>query len=437
MMMKRNILFFLLLVTCVLCVFTTGSYATVNVDLQYELNLSGQYDSNIYLTSDDEESDWISIISPSFTVNLYSKYWQAMLSYSPSVYNYLNHSENNYISHKIGFSYLNNISEKLTLSVYSKFDKTQELYELNSETEAHIYSPSDYTTRKKRTYHSQYSGQLKLNYEMDRKEFFFVGYNHYRNWEQDENIEEGSRFNPFWGLKLLVSDRLYLSLDGSYIKGDFYGESEDFHEIKGSLRFIKEITKHFTVNVAYAHTYMDYVGDSADYQVYAPSAGFIYKFSKDASLGMDIGYYKQEKEKDEEEKGINLNLDVNKKWKIKKGSVEFKYISGYEETYFGSENLGFTVYHGGKLTYLYDFTRHLSNLAYIDYRLNKYTDVDPERRDNILSLKDELTYKVNKWMNLLFSYEYRWLNSNIDVNDYKEHKVMVSIVLYQIKRIMK
>ncbi len=434
-MIVRHRIFCLCSIISLIIFFSGIVSAQVNVDLLYQLSLRTEYDSNLDLTPNDEDSDWAYIINPSVSLDVSTKFTKTMLSYSASIFNYVERTEDNYISHDLSLNYSNHITKRLKFNMYNKFNVTQDLYTINTTGESNVYSPSGYTLRRERRYHSNYSGGLRFNYQFGRRDFCYVGYNHYRNWEQGKEIEEATRYNPVAGIGFEVWEHTILSFDASYIKGDFYGGSDDFDELIGSVTLTKEITKHFSVNVAYSHTYMDYSGDTEDYQVYSPSIGIFYAISKDSSLGLSAGYYMEDKEKGDDEKGINLDVDFNKKWTIKKGSITFSYSSGYEETYFGGENLGFTIYHGGKLSFLYDFTRHLSNSAYVDYRYNKYTDQDPERKDNVISFNDNLNYKVTKWMDVSVSYTYRLMDSNIDDNDYKDHRVMISIVLHDSKKI--
>ena len=428
---------FPLLCLIIIFLFAKNLYAQVNVDLLYKLKLSGEYDSNLYLTPDDEDSDWAYLVNPSVSLDISTKTTKTLLSYSASIYNYYDKTEDNYVAHDVNLNYSQEFTKRLSFSMYNRYNITQDLYTVNVNGESSLYSPSGYTIRRERKYHSNYSGSLRLNYQFGKKDVCYIGYNHYRNWEQGDTAEEATRYNPVAGISFEVFEHTFINLDTSYIKGDFYDGSDDFDELLGTIKLVKEITKHFSINAAYSHTYMDYSGDTEDYQVYSPSIGIFYKISKDSSLDFSAGYYIEDKEKGDDEKGLNLDVDYNKKWKIKKGSLSFKYSSGYEETYFGSENLGFTIYHGGQLSFLYDFTKHLSNSAYLDYRYNKYTDQDPDRKDNVLSFKDEVNYKVTKWMDVSMSYLYRMLDSNIDDNDYKDHRVMISIVLHDSKKLIK
>lgn len=419
--------------------FAHNLYAQVNVDLLYKLELSGEYDSNLSLARDDEDSDWAYLINPSISLDVSTKTTKTLLSYSATIYNYHKNTEDNYIAHALSLNHSQRVTKRLTFNFYNNFNITQELYTVNVNGESNIYRPSSYTIRKERKYHSSYSGSLKLSYQFGKRDVCYIGYNHYRNWEQGDTAEEATRYNPVAGISFELLEHTFLNLNLSYIKGDFYGGSDDFDELMGTINLTREITKHFSIYGAYSHTYMDYSGDTEDYQIYSPSIGFFYRISKNSSLNFSAGYYIRDKEKSDDEKRLNLNVDYNynKKWKINKGYLGFTYSSGYEDTYFGSENLGFTIYQAGGLSFLYEFTRHLSNSAYLDYRYNKYPDQDPERKDNIISFKDEVNYKVTKWMDVSISYLFRMLNSNIDDNDYKDHRAVISIVLHDSKKLIK
>ncbi|MDY6909035.1 MAG: outer membrane beta-barrel protein, partial [Thermodesulfobacteriota bacterium] len=110
-------------------------------------------------------------------------------------------------------------------------------------------------------------------------------------------------------------------------------------------------------------------------------------------------------------------------------SVRLSGGTGYDETYFGAENLGFTYYYQAQLSGAYAFSKRMDGTASLDLRRDEYLNEDPERKDNTATFGSSLSYVLRPWLLMNLHYTYRNLDSNLDEEDYDENRVMLSFTV--------
>jgi uncharacterized protein (PEP-CTERM system associated) len=98
---------------------------------------------------------------------------------------------------------------------------------------------------------------------------------------------------------------------------------------------------------------------------------------------------------------------------------------GYNEDYFTSENLGFSRYHRltGSVTHALEKRTSISFAGNIE-RVN-YSSQD--REDWIWGAVGTLSHMPLKWLTLALEVSHREDNSNIDISDYTENRVVIRI----------
>ena len=197
------------------------------------------------------------------------------------------------------------------------------------------------------------------------------------------------------------------------------------------MRLLRNFTRHLDGFVRYSHTAINFEGDEEDYQVYEPSVGVDYSFAERGSASVGASYYYQDfddgPEASDDESGFLVDADINFSWAKPRWTLALTGSSGYEETRFGSENLGFTIFYGAGAAYSYSLTRRATAELDIDYRFNRYTDEEPEREDHVASIRGGLNYQVLRWLFVNLSDTYRMVESNVDEEQYQENSVILSL----------
>ncbi len=225
---------------------------------------------------------------------------------------------------------------------------------------------------------------------------------------------------------------LHLEMEASFshMGGRFSESSEDFNNWYGSLKLTKKFTRHLEGVVQYAHTIMDFKGDGEDYKIYDPSVGVSYTLSEGVPLSLTIGYFTRDRQESKNESALSVNGDIGKTWMFSRyGSLSFATSSGYDESYFGAEKLGFGIYYDAQCTAKYAFTKYLSGNIYGSYRKDKYMDIEENtRNDETREAGSGLTYR-KKWLSVMLNYFYRTVESTSGENDYEENRIHLKVML--------
>ena len=148
---------------------------------------------------------------------------------------------------------------------------------------------------------------------------------------------------------------------------------------------------------------------------------------QDTTLTFAAGYYVRDLAEGENETGVTLNGDVGKRWTFRRSSFSLTGSSGYDQSYFGSENLGFSKYYQLAGTGDYQFTRHLSTGIFGSYRHTKYEDLADERKDKASTMGCSLNYRPTEWLLARLLYAYSTINSTDDESEYVDNRIVLTI----------
>ena len=413
--MKTTI--FSLIAACAILFSTSPSFG-FQATFTPGISFSEEYTDNHYRTNNNKEHECITTISSSFKAQILEKTSGAEIFYKPSYAVYNKFDENNTLRHSANFSGWAEIGKKFRLNVSDSFVYTEE-----PDTE------EDATIRRSREPYYKNSAVLNLTCQFGESDSFKLGYLHSILENKDPDIEDNKHHNPsiaitYW----FIPRQLGLETNVSYTRGKLE-ISDDFDNWTGNVKLIKSFAKHFRGFIQYTHTYMDYQGDSKNYQIYDPSIGIDYTIDKDTHLSFSVGYFYQNREESENESAPSINGNIGKSWTFKRGSINFTGSSGYDETYFGAENLGFDIFYQAQYNASYSFTKHISGNISSSYRRDKYVNLDTESKDNTSKAVIGLTFHPLQWMSIGLNYTYQLVNSTLDENDYVENKGLISITL--------
>ena len=393
------------------------------------ISVSEEYTDNYFLTDSNKEHEYITTISPGFSAQILGKNSGAEISYDPEYAMYDKYDENDTWRHSVDFSAWSEIAKNTHIEITDSFLYTEDpLIDadiatlLTENPDAEI----DSTVRRSReTYYSNSAG-INLRHQFGRADSFTLGYIYSFLKNDDPELEDNERYNPHMGLTYWFAPEWGLNMHGSYTRAEF-DDSDDSDQWNGSARLIKKFTLQLEGFIQYAHTALEYDGDSEDYQVYNPSAGFSYTISNDVffSLGMGCSFINREESDDESVMSANGSLTKT----FSRGSVNIIGSGGYEESDYGAENLGVTEFYQVGGSAAYQFTRHFSGNIFGSYRNNQYIDEDPEREDKITRVGAGLSMQVLEWMSLGLNYAYRKVDSTMDEDDYEENRGLITITL--------
>ncbi|MCP3896124.1 MAG: outer membrane beta-barrel protein, partial [Bacteroides sp.] len=293
-----------------------------------------EYTDNLNLTNTDREYEYITSISPGLVIDISGRSAGAILSYNPSYNDYSRFSEHDDWEHSASVEVWADLSRRTRLTLGDEFELTDD-----------PVTEDDVTVRRSRAQYYTNTASAELAHQFGIEDSLNLHFEHRIRENDDPTIADNEYYNPSVTLTYWVIPNSFGTETGiSYTRGEIEGE-DDFDLYEGNIRLIKRLSRFIDVFINYDHTVMDYDGTTTDYQIYDPSAGFTYTWDENASFSLDVGHYFQDRETGEDESGVSIEVDISKTWTTRRGSIGLTGTSGYEETYFGSENLGFTKFY--------------------------------------------------------------------------------------------
>ncbi|MEF8943647.1 MAG: outer membrane beta-barrel protein [Desulfohalobiaceae bacterium] len=415
----------------------TPAHAQHRVFFTPSLTVSGEFTDNLFQTEEDEESELITVVSPRAAISVEGKRTLWELSYEPGFSFYNEYDPLNTIRHSASLTGDHQLSKHLSLTLADNFFRTEQPYrrveltleEPESGERAALEERIDSTIRRSREPRYSNDALARLDYQFGARDSAYIAFNNRIFRDESPEGEDSQSYSPSTGFEYWLGTKDGLLGDFSYTRGVFRGPTEDFHNLEGNLRYTHRFNRFLEGFTEYTHIYQDFVYSDDEYHVYNPAAGMGYTFAEDAHLEVGLEYFIQDRKTGDDDSGMTVNLDMDKTWSKRRWAFRLSGSSGYEQTYFGSENLGLTEYYeaGGRLEY--SFTRYFQSSLSADYRYSRYLDEDPEREDHVASASCGLTYQATQWVSLSLEDIYRIVESDEEFSDYQENRVILSLTV--------
>jgi hypothetical protein len=305
-------------------------------------------------------------------------------------------------------------------------------------------SPSDVDTteRRGRQPYLTNRARLRITHQFGRRDQVYIQFFNRLRRNDDDDIpvtdrEDSTGYSPSAGLTFWMTPQWGLGFEGRFTRGyfeqpdNFVGiPTSDFDQWYGRARLIRKFSRNLDGYLQYAHTYQDFDVDlDVDYQIYEPSIGVDYFIDEDIELRVNVGYYfrdfKNPELEDDDTSDIDGRADLIKT--LKKGSYRLFVSGGYDYSYFGNDNRGFTRYGmaGYGVNYFLLKRFRIDSFAY--YRRNEFLDNLVRRDENIFRFTTGLSYIPLQWMSIRLAYTYNRRDSNISINDYTENRGLLTV----------
>ena len=388
------------------------------------ISVNEEYTGNVFFTAENQQSDFITVVSPGFTLEASERTKGVSLTYDAGLSFYHRNTENDTLRHNARLAAWTDLSKTTKLNFYNSFQRTEEPFSEYFVTEA---TPDvDPTRRTGRQPYNRNTAGANVDYQISKYDSISMGYVYSILDNEDPTLEDSTSHNPSINYSHRFGPLFNLETSLAYEKGEFE-ISDDFDRWYGSIRLTRKLGEHLDGFVQYIHTQMDYKGETENYRIYDPSIGITYMIAEDTSLTLGVGYPVQERAVSKDESGFLINSDISKVWRLKRGTININFSSGYDQSYFRAENLGIHLFGEAGGSANYSFTKSLSGNIFVSTRESDYFNID--RRDRTGRAGLGFTYKplTVKWLSLGLDYSYRIFNSTTDANDTEEDRVLFNI----------
>jgi hypothetical protein len=431
-----------------LSVFFLASFAfAVRWTFHPRMSATQTYTDNVFLSEDNEEDDWITTVSAGFRAEAKAKNSELRVSYDPAYSFYRDFDENDGWRHKANLRGSSNLSKRMRFDIRNNFLRTQDpldYEEILVLRDRDVVEEGDPSIRTGLNTFYRNIARSRLTYQFGRDDLIYAGFVWGLLRNNDPQEEDNDSYSPGLGLNYWFGPKFGIQTNATYTRGkfdqdnDFVGDpSDDFKNYDGSIRFIFRTKTRFSVFAGHRQVYRDFdndVGDSNDYMVYAPSAGFTYVVDKGLNLRLGGGYFYQDVDDDEDEQGFFGDGQIDKTWRYRRGLVKLIGLTGLTQRDFGAQNVGLERFIGTQGSARYDFLRNLSGDVNGRYRYSDRVG-DADRTDDTGSNVHRfnagagLSWLPLKWMTIRLGYNFRKVISDENEDEYDEHRGQLTIRL--------
>lgn len=424
--MIKNKIYLITAICLILC--PVYSIAKYKITIMPQITVSNEYTGNVFLSKNGQQDDFITLITPKCTFEASAKAQGAIISYSPSYSYYHKYPDYNTLRHNLSATAWMNISKITKLSATNSLLRTEDP----------DIAEDDSTIRRTRNVYLTNSTRLNLSHQFGNSDSINLGYGYSFAENTDPNIADNLKHNASVGFSHKFSSKLNFDTGVSYTRGEFSNIDDvnnDFDHWSGNVNLSRQITKYLSGSIRYAHTIMQYDGDNENYQIYDPSIGLNYTIDEGTRLAVNIGYFIQDREKSEDESGISISSNIGKTWKLRRGSINITGSSGYGESYFGAESLGFNIYYQGQCNFDYSLTKNISSGVFISCGKTDYSNTENDREDIRMRTGFNFNIKIPsvRWLSIVIGYSYSEVDSTDDDKDFKEDRGQCNVVMFPAK----
>lgn len=388
------------------------------MDVTPGVSVSEEYTDNVDLTHEDEEFEFITLYEPFLDLNYRGRKTEWSLAYHPTYADYNRFSENDGWRHSADLTSTTQFGRRTQLLIADTFLLTDD-----------PVSDEDTTIRRQRQTYYTNTSSVGLEHQLGARNTITSEYSYSFTENEDDAVEDSREHNGHLGLEYWLSPNNYgFETYGDYTRGLIDGD-DDFSTWEGTLQLNKQLDRHFNTFIRYTHTVQRFDGDTEDYQVYDPAIGLGFVSDEESALLIAVGYYYRDFEDSDDENGLSIVADITKTWNLRRSAFTLIGSSGYDDTQLESERLGFTLFYSLDGSYSYQLLRNFGLDVFAGHTRNDYLDTEDDRIDNLSRAGGGFSWQILEWLQSELTYTYRIMNSSIDINDYRENRVLLSITI--------
>lgn len=407
-----------------LCILTAPYVYAADILSQIHpyISVSGEYDDNINLTSNNKINDFITTILPGIKFSNMDVKSGIDLDVSAGFVFYDKNPNLNYISGNGSLYAKYMTSEHVNFYLNESFSRSD-----NPREQEYFTSAADnkyvLSTITQRSVYSRNVFAPTVEYQFGQESR--IGVNYRNNIYQTEaSVSENSienYINPF--ITYWFDKRNGVHLDYAYTNGDFEA-SPDLNGQKVTARYMNRLNQKATAFVEGAYTNQSFSISSMDYNIYEPSVGLTYIFTSTLTASAQIGYYWMEYlNQDPKYNGLTFKVD------LANTDVRTTYVlsvqGGYTEDYFTSQNLGFQKYYRATGSIKHNLEKRFS-IGCLG-SIERVEFVGQERIDTIWGVGASASYQPLKWLTLSLEISHNANESNSSVNEYIDNKGILKL----------
>lgn len=398
--------------------------------------LRQSYDSNVDLTHENEEGNWYTTLSPSLSISSTGRNDNLIFSYTPGFKVNQTRDDSN-LDHDFYLNGDKQFTARLKAGFSERFYKSDD----SDYTFAYVPSPetpefvpedaADRTLSAKRERNRFWTNTFSVRsaYEFANNSQFLLGYSN-RILENKLSTEDDyKKHNPNAAVDYEFNHAWHGNLSYSYIKGNF-DISDDLEEHVAGIGLSHLVNPHDTVSGNYKFSTTHYEGESVDYSLHDASLGWQRELSAVSSFSVSGGISQLNRDVGSDESAFNYSVDYSRS--IKRGSISISGAGGIDETQFSGEPNNtaaddLSKYWSVRGGLNYNLLERLTASCNASYRQDDYFERATNNKEKLYGGGVGMAYGFGRWYSLSLGYSYRRLDSDIDTDDYDDHRLFISV----------
>jgi hypothetical protein len=416
-MTNKVIIFF----TAFFCIIPSVLSAKYQFEVTPSISIAENYDDNIDLTKNNLKSDWITSISPKVDLNIKSETSKISLSYAPILIRYKNEDQRNTIGHSGTLIIGGNLSNKLLY----EFEETYLMSDDPIEQTEGIYD-----IRHNRNSYQRNSEGVNTTFIFGPDDAVKCGYNYSFLKNKDSSLYDNKYSNPVVALTFGVNKKNKIEFNYGYVLANF---SRDDKNVPGNNYSGNAITTKYTYRLnsisttsfAYSLNTRSFDNSLENYNVHHGTIDFTHSFSGGSTISLIGGYFLVKNKFLSDDNGYSCDISFTKNFSRVGFSISGS--EGWREGYLEADRMGLLKYLWVDSKFSYQATEKLKNNASIFYMSSKQES--DGRRFKTYNAHYGWTLSFFRWYALSIDYSHEGRNDDVDLYDFVDNRVMMSLTM--------
>lgn len=396
--------------------FPQTALAKHQIEFTPSISIQETYDDNINLSSSNERSDYITVVSPRADLSIRSETRTLEFFYSPGFVRYEKESQDDTVRHDLSLYYKDQLTEHWTFELGETFRRSEDPIGKFQDEDI------DRTTR---NMYERNIFDVSLRYIFGPENNVKAGYRHDLLLNEDITLDDVVTHHPFVEFIHRFDEKNSLELEYNYKNEQFSRDDnlkprENFVRHATGAKYLHRFSPSVETFVSYNFTTWDFKGLKEDNTIHEGSLGYNQSFSKDLSLSLEAGYFLQVFEESEDETGLKYSASMTRNFE--RGSFSLTGTGGWREDYLLEEQKGIIRYWSASTGLEYQILEALAGYGGVSYRTNK--DLD-NRKWNSWQGNLGLKWSFLRWYFLSLEYTYSQRDDDLDEKDYTDNRFML------------
>jgi hypothetical protein len=397
--------------TALVLLLSGDCFAQRHIELIPGISVAERYDDNVFLDNTNEQSDFITAVSPSLALNLLSQYTELSLGYTPTFVRYSDFSQNDTTRHRGTVSWDQKLTQYLSLDLSDTYVDSEDPLEDFTDLEGQRGTRNEYWVNQ---------GDASVGYAFGEGNLLRAGYYRRDRENTDPTLNDSADQRPFAQLTYWFNVKNGVRVDYAYRDVEL-SLDDDYTGHAPGVRYLHRFRPQSIGYVGYTYTTRDFDGITENYVVHNAFVGLDHAFSPEYSVRAEGGYFVRVPDISERFDGPSFSLALTREFA--RGSITVGVDGGWDEVYLDRGRATFREYYSGSLNGTYRVLESVSIYGRAYYRNSNEGDV---RTINVFRGNTGVRWSFMRWFALSLQYDYAERTDDIILSEnYTDNRVML------------